>query len=245
MEPKQYPPLDILAMAAHPDDAELGCGGTLLMHKALGYRIGIADLTRGELGSRGDAKRREQESRAAAVCLQLDYRTQLGLPDGLFDESEAQLGAVVGVIRATRPRVVLANALGDRHPDHGRAAALVARAVFLSGLPKFESYDEGGIQQTAFRPGLLMHYIQDHYRKPGAVVDITDFFEGKMQAVRCYGTQFWNPDSAEPPTPISGIDFFPFLEARAREMGRLIGVTFGEGFEITSPLKISNITHFT
>lgn len=233
--------LDILAIAAHPDDAELGCGGTLILQKKLGHRVGILDLTRGELGSRGSADLRAKEARAAADFMGLDYREQLGLADGLFEATEPNLLSVVRAIRLTRPKVIVANALSDRHPDHGRAAQLVSRAVFMSGLTKFESFGNNNKKQEAFRPDVLLHYIQDHYRKPDLVVDITSFFEEKLEAVRCYSSQFYDPQSKEPQTPISGADFFPFLEARAREMGRLIGVSFGEGFELVKPLKINDL----
>jgi len=238
-----FAPLDVLAIAAHPDDAELGCGGTLFLQKSLGQRVGILDLTRGELGSRGSADVRELEARAAADFMRLDYRAQLGMADGLFEESLENLLLIVGAIRHTRPRLVLANALSDRHPDHGRAARLVARAVFMAGLPKFQSLSADGSLQSAYRPELLLHYIQDHYRKPDVVVDITSFFDKKMDAVRCYSSQFYDPHSQEPQTPISGADFFPFLEARAREMGRLAGVEYGEGFELDNPLISNNLTN--
>jgi bacillithiol biosynthesis deacetylase BshB1 len=237
-----FTPLDVLAIAAHPDDAELGCGGTLLLHKKLGHRIGILDLTRGEMGSRGSADVRDLEARTSADFMGLDYRAQLGMADGLFAENPENLLLIVGAIRQTRPRLVLANALSDRHPDHGRAARLVARAVFMSGLHRFQSQDADGCMQEAFRPELLLHYIQDHYRKPDVVVDITSFFDRKMGAVRCYTSQFHDPHSKEPHTPISGADFFHFLEARAREMGRLAGVEYGEGFELDKPLKNSDLT---
>ncbi|MBM3918039.1 MAG: bacillithiol biosynthesis deacetylase BshB1 [Sphingomonadales bacterium] len=245
MNQAHFTPLDVLAIAAHPDDAELGCGGTLLLHKSMGYRVGVVDLTRGEMGSRGNADLRDLEARAAADFMGLDYRAQLGMADGLFEESAANLQSIAGAIRYTRPRVVLANARGDRHPDHGRAARLVARAIFMSGLPMFETWGDDGHKQEAFRPELLLHYIQDHYRKPDVVVDITPFFEGKMDVVRCYSSQFHDPDNREPKTPISGADFFPFLEARAREMGRLIGVTYGEGFETDNPIKNRDLIGFT
>lgn len=242
MNQNQMSALDVLAIAAHPDDAELGCGGTLMLHKKLGRRVGILDLTRGELGSRGSADLRDAEARAAAEFMRLDYRAQLGMADGLFEETEANLLSMVRALRLTRPRVILANALSDRHPDHGRAAHLVRRAVFMSGLPKFETFGDNNMKQDAFRPDLLLHYIQDHFRKPDLVVDITPFFHEKMEAIRCYTSQFHDPTSKEPQTPISGADFFPFLEARAREMGRMIGVPFGEGFELHNPLKINDFT---
>lgn len=244
MTSNHFYPLDVLAVAAHPDDAELGCGGTLLLHQKMGRRVGILDLTRGELGSRGSAELRDKEARAAADFMGLHFRAQLGMSDGLFEATEDNLRSVVGALRYTCPRVILANAVSDRHPDHGRGAQLVARAVFLSGLPKFESFGADGNPQESFRPQLLLHYIQDHYRKPDIVVDITPFFEAKMEAIRCYSSQFHKPESKEHETPISGPDFFPFLEARAREMGRCIGVTYGEGFEINNPIKSKDLTNF-
>lgn len=227
--------LDILAFAAHPDDAELSCGGTLLAHRARGYRIGIVDLTQGELGTRGDVTTRMAEASAAAEILGLSYRQNLGMADGFFvNDREHQL-AIIRVIRSLRPAIVLANAIRDRHTDHGKGAELTAHACFLAGLSRIETYDDMGRPQAAWRPGHVYHYIQDRHITPDLVVDISPHWEQKKAAIMAYGSQFWKPDGGGPQTPISGEDFLLFLEGRARDMGRSIGVTFGEGFTSARP----------
>ncbi|MFN3528318.1 MAG: bacillithiol biosynthesis deacetylase BshB1 [Bacteroidia bacterium] len=223
--------LDILVFAAHPDDAELSCSGTIIKHIEQGKRLGIVDLTRGELGSRGNADIRAKEAEAAGQIMGIHYRTNLGMRDGFFTVDESHQLAIIQQIRLGRPDIVLANAVNDRHIDHGRAARLVAEACFLSGLHRIETEYEG-LQQTAWRPRAIYHYIQDRYVKPDLVVDISAQFPKKQAAIRAYGTQFYNPNSNEVPTPISSPDFLDFIEARAREMGRLIQVTYAEGFTV-------------
>lgn len=233
--------LDILAFAAHPDDVELTASGTMLHHKALGYKIGIVDLTRGELGTRGTAEDREKEAADASKVMQLDARENLGMADGFFEVNEANKLKVIEAIRAYRPDTVLCNAVSDRHIDHGRASTLVSEACFLSGLRKIETSRDGKLQE-AWRPRQVLHYIQDRYIKPDVVVDITPYFEKKMECVLAFKTQFYDPNSAEPETLISGKDFLRYLESRSREMGRYINASYGEGFTVERPVGAEDLT---
>ena len=228
--------IDLLAFAAHPDDAELGCGGTLLAEAARGRQTGIIDLTLGELGTRGTAESRMQEALDAGRLLGLSVRRNLGLADGFFrNDRESQL-LVVQQLRDLRPDVVLCNAPHDRHPDHGRAAQLVAEACFLSGLAKVETTDETGAPQAPWRPRLVYHYIQDRLLTPDFIVDISGHWAAKVEAIRAFRTQFFDPQATEPNTYISSPEFLHFLEARAREMGHLGGFEFGEPF--IAPRKV-------
>lgn len=235
------PKLDILVLAAHPDDAELGCGGTILRMKALGKKVGIADLTRGELGSRGTAEIRDAEAAAAAEILGLDVRVNVGLRDGFFQNEEKQQRAIIEVIRRFRPEVLLINAPKDRHPDHGRGSSLSRDAAFYSGLRRIETSHNGQAQE-AWRPKKVWTYIQDQLLMPDFVVDVSDYFETKMLAVKAFGSQFYNPESDEPETYISSLGFLKQIEARATEMGHLIGVAFGEGFISEKPLRVDDLT---
>ena len=221
--------LDILVMAAHPDDAELGCGGTILNHVAAGYKVGIVDFTRGELGTRGTPKTREQESIHSAKILGLTARENLNLPDGFFQNTKEHQLAVIKAVRKYQPSIVLANATHDRHPDHGRGSDLAFESCFLSGLTKIETEDEKG-KQIAWRPTALYHYIQSQFIEPDFVVDISETWEKKLEAIRAFKTQFFDPSSKEPETYISNPGFLKMLEARAVEMGHAIGVKHGEGF---------------
>jgi len=234
--------LDLLAFGAHPDDVELSAAGTLLVQKSLGNSIGIIDLTAGELGTRGTAETRAQEAATAAGILGLSIRENLGFADGFFSNDQEHQLAIIRVIRKFRPRIVLANALSDRHPDHGRAAELVARSCFLAGLRRIETWMENDVQEP-WRPEQVFHYIQDRHAKPDFVVDITPFWEDKMRAIRAFTSQFYTPGANEPETPISGKDFIGFLEARAREMGRISGVPFAEGFLVQRIPMVDNLFH--
>jgi N-acetylglucosamine malate deacetylase 1 len=234
-------PVVVLAISAHPDDAELSCGGALLKLKSQGYTTGILDLTRGELGTRGTPAIRAEEAAAASQILGLTTRICLNLPDGFFPNHEANQRQIIAVLRALRPRLVLANAPSDRHPDHGRAAELVRDACFLSGLRRIETIAADGKQQAAWRPSRLLHYIQDEHHQPQIVVDISAEFAQKMEAIRAFQSQFFNPASTEPGTHISSERYVHFLEARARVMGNMIGVEYGEGFVSHWPLPISNL----
>lgn len=222
--------LDILAIAAHPDDAELGCGGTIAKHTSLGYKVGITDLTRGELGTRGTPETRQKEASESAKILGVSVRENIGLPDGFFqNNAESQL-AVIRAIRTYQPRIILANAVYDRHIDHGKGASLAYDASFLSGLVKIETVNAQGEKQAPWRPEVVYHYVQSQFITPDFVVDISAEWETKMSAVKAFSSQFFNPDSEEPETYISKPGFLRMLEARAVEYGHAIGAAYGEGF---------------
>lgn len=233
--------LDILAFAAHPDDVELSCSGTLALHQKLGYKVGIIDFTKGELGTRGTPETRKEEAKLASEILHIAVRENLGFADGFFRNDQEHQLQVIEVIRRYQPTIVFANALSDRHIDHARAAQLAHDACFLSGLRKIHTKDQNGLAQQAWRPQAVYHYLQDRYLHPDLVVDITDYWALKFEAIKAFKTQFFDPTSAEPDTPISSADYFQFLEGRAREMGRLIGVTYGEGFMKNTPIGTRNL----
>jgi N-acetylglucosamine malate deacetylase 1 len=232
--------VDILFIAAHPDDVELCCAGTVFKHIALGHTVGIVDLTAGELGTRGNAALRAQEAARASEIMGINFRENLVLRDGFFDLSESNKLPVIRAVRRYKPEIVVTNAIRDRHPDHGRASQLVSESCFLAGLPKIEMEEEGQ-SLTAWRPRKVFHMIQDHYISPDICVDITPYIEKKNEAVLAFKSQFYDPVSSEPHTPISGLDFFEFLRARAREMGRLIGVEYAEGYTINGPVNKNNL----
>jgi bacillithiol biosynthesis deacetylase BshB1 len=221
--------INILAFGAHPDDVEISCSGTLLKHIAMGNTVGIIDLTQGELGTRGSAPLRLQEAEAARQLLGVSIRENLAMLDGFFEVNQENKLKVVEMIRKYRPQLVLANSIHDRHPDHGRASQLVSEACFLAGLPKVETA-LNGIAQEAWRPSAVYHYIQDRYIRPDVVFDVTPFMEKKIESIQAYSSQFFNPQSDAPETPISRSDFFDFLRSRAKEFGRPIGAEYGEGF---------------
>lgn len=227
--------LDILAMAAHPDDVELSCAGTLMVHGKMGKKIGVADLTAGELGTRGTAETRKQEAEDAAKAMGLDVRENLGLPDGFFENKKEHQLPLIRAIRKYRPDIVLANAPEDRHPDHGRAAQLIYDSCFLSGLIKIETELDGEKQQ-AWRPKQVFHFIQDRFLDPDFIIDITDVIEQKEKAIRCFKTQFLANKNDKLQTYISTPQFFSSLMHRSEIMGRMIGVPHGEGF--ISPKKL-------
>lgn len=233
--------LDILAFAAHPDDIELAASGTILKHIQLGKKVGIIDLTRGELGTRGSAALRDKEAQASAEILGLSTRQNLDLGDGIFEINEINLKKVVQMIRLFQPKVVLCNSISDRHPDHGRGGDLVSRACFLAGLVKFETTYESEKQQP-HRPVNVFRYIQDRWLEPDFVVDITAQMETKISSIKVFSSQFYDPDSAEPPTPISGSDFFEFITGRAMQFGRIINTKFGEGFNVERSIGVEDIT---
>lgn len=222
--------LDILVLPVHPDDAELGCGGTILKHIAAGKKVGIVDLTRGELGTRGSAEIRAQEAAAAAEILGLALRDNLGLPDGFFENTQAYQLKVIEVIRKYQPDIIITNAHYDRHPDHGRASDLVETSTFLSGLRKIETSFDGELQQE-WRPRLLLHFIQDQYIQPNIVVDVTDYWDKKIESVMAYSSQFYNPEwKGEPQTYISSPEFIKIIDGRGLEFGKSIQVKYAEGF---------------
>jgi len=225
--------LDILVFAAHPDDAELSCSGTLLLHQSRGKKIGIVDLTRGEMGTRGTPETRQQEADAASKVLKLDARENLGFADCFFRDDDTHRIKVIAAIRKYQPEIVLANAVKDRHPDHGRAAQLVAESCFHAGLVKVNT-DVDGKPQSAWKIKALYHYIQDRNYNPDFVIDISDWMDKKMEAILCYKSQFYNPDSKEPETPLTSRRFLEVaVQNRNAELGRSVGVTFAEGFTVS------------
>jgi len=229
--------IDILAFGAHPDDVELSAAGSLLKHKSMGKSIGIIDLTLGELGTRGNSETRKIEASEASQILGLDIRENLEMADGFFEINQENLLKVIQVIRKYKPWVVLANAPSDRHPDHARGAELVSRACFLAGLPKIQTFNNSQLQES-WRPKVLLHYIQDHFIKPDFVIDITHWHDEKMHAIAAFKTQFYNPNSNEPQTPISSKEFWELLKGKAQLMGRYAGFELGEGFIQSRPSGI-------
>lgn len=232
--------LDLLAFGAHPDDVELSASGTILAHIKQGYKCGIVDLTRGELGSRGDADTRDKEAEKAAEILGVSVRENLGMDDGFFQNDREHQLEIVKMIRKYRPEIILCNAVQDRHPDHGKASALVSDAVFLAGLIKVETeYEEQ--QQEAWRPKNVYHYIQDRFLKPDLVVDISEFWDKKMESILAYASQFYSPGMTGPQTAISSKEFLDFLASRSAEMGRPAGFRYGEGFTVERFPGVKNL----
>lgn len=221
--------LDIMAIGVHPDDVELGCGGTLALHASKGASVGIVDLTTGQLGTRGTPEIRVQEAEEAAKILGASIRENLGMEDGYFVNDAKHQLQLIQSIRKYRPDVVLANAPDDRHPDHGRAAQLIKEACFYAGLRKIESQWEGEVQE-AWRPKRLYHYIQFRYLTPDLIVDISDHAETKMKAIKAFASQFYDPSSNAPETLISSQRFMHQIESRMTEFGGQIHVNYGEGF---------------
>jgi len=232
--------LDILVFAVHPDDAELGCSGTILKHISQGKKVGIVDFTRGELGTRGTAETRDLEAAASAQILGLHARENLSFKDGFFKNDEAHQLEIIKMVRKYQPEIILTNALHDRHPDHGRAGDLANDAIFYSGLRKIETTLDG-IAQQEWRPRLVFQYIQDRYIKPDIIVDISDFMDKKIESIRAFKTQFDSPDESEPQTYISSPEFLESVIGRARELGKNIGTQYGEGFTSRKLLGISNL----
>ncbi|ACU03426.1 bacillithiol biosynthesis deacetylase BshB1 [Pedobacter heparinus] len=232
--------LDLLVLAVHPDDAELGCSGTIVKHIAMGKKAGIIDFTRGELGTRGTAETRDEEAADSAKIMGLHVRENLRFRDGFFKNDEAHQLEVIRMIRKYQPEIVLTNALHDRHPDHGRAGDLAEEACFLSGLAKINTALDGAAQE-AWRPRLVLQYIQDRYIKPDVIVDITPYFETKLAAIKAFKTQFFNPDLDGPDTYISSPEFFESVIGRAREFGKTVGGTYGEGFTSRKLLGVDNL----
>lgn len=221
--------LDILAIGVHPDDVELSCSGTILKHIAQGKKVGILDLTIGELGSRGSGELRLIEAKNAAKVLGVEVRENLGLADGFFRNDKESQAEIIKIIRKYKPEIVLANAIKDRHPDHGRASKLISEACFYAGLIKIET-SLNGINQDKWRPTAVYYYIQDRFIKPDFVVDVTAFVDKKIEAIQCFKSQFFDPNSNEPKTPISGEEFLDFIKARMMQYGREINVKYAEGF---------------
>ena len=221
--------LDILAVGAHPDDVELGAGATIAKEIAQGKKVGILDLTRGELGTRGSAEIRDHEARSAAQILGVSLRENLAFADGFFVNDKAHQLEVIKKIRKYQPEIVLCNAIDDRHIDHEKGAKLVSDACFLSGLRKIIT-EEKGLEQKAWRPKFVYHYIQWKNIEPDFVVDVGPFIDKKLEAVKAFSSQFYDPDSKEPTSPIATKNFLDSITYRAQDMGRIIGADYAEGF---------------
>lgn len=233
--------LDILAIGAHPDDVELGCGATLAKEISLGKKVGIVDLTRGELGTRGSAEIRDREAAHAAEVLGVAVRENLAFADGFFVNDKAHQMEVIKMIRKFQPEIVLCNAFEDRHIDHGKGSQLVSDACFLSGLRRIETLQDG-VTQEAWRPKQVYHYIQWKPLEPDFVVDVTGFMEIKMKAIRAYASQFYDPKSKEPVSPIATRNFLESIEYRAKDLGRLIGTDHAEGFSVERYVAVNDLS---
>jgi bacillithiol biosynthesis deacetylase BshB1 len=233
--------LDILVFAAHPDDAELSCSGTIAAHVAAGYRCGIVDFTQGEMGTRGTPELRMQEAAQSSEILGLSVRKNLGFEDIKFINDWSHQLEVIKMIRKYQPEIVLSNAVKDRHPDHAKAAELVQQAFFKAGLQKIHTTLDGSAQQ-AYRPRKLYNYIQTDYIEPDFVVDISDYWEHKYNSIMAFKSQFHDPNSKEPKTFISSPEFLNFIQARASEFGHRIGVKYGEGFTSSVTPGVKDIT---
>ena len=232
--------LDILAFGAHPDDVELGCSGTIAKEVSLGKKVGIIDLTRGELGTRGSVAIRNEESAKASEILGVTVRRNLDMRDGFFINDEAHQLKVIEMIRKYQPEIVLCNAIMDRHIDHGKGSKLVSDACFLSGLIKIET-ELNGEKQQAWRPKVVYHYFQWQNIEPDFVVDISGFMDKKMESVLAYGSQFYDPNSNEPVTPITSKTFLDSVKYRAEDLGRLVGVEYAEGFTTERYLAVNSL----
>ena len=233
--------LDILAFGAHPDDVELGCSGTLAKEISLGKKVGIIDLTRGELGTRGSVAIRNSESANASEILGVSVRENLDMRDGFFINDEAHQMKVIEMLRKYRPEIVLCNAIQDRHIDHGKGSKLVSDACFLSGLRRIETTVDGKLQE-AWRPKVVYHYIQWENITPDFVVDISGFLEIKMESILAYSSQFYKENSSEPESPISSKNFLDSVKYRAQDLGRIIGTAHGEGFTVERYLAVNSLS---
>ena len=235
--------LDILAIGVHPDDVELGCSGTLINEKRNGKVTGIIDLTQGELGTRGTIETRYAEAAKAAGIIGVSVRENLKMRDGFFKNDETHQLQLIRAIRKYRPEIVIGNVLDDRHPDHGRAGHLIADACFLAGLAKIETFDDNGNPQVKWRPKFVLHYLQDWYHEPDLLVDISDSFEQRMESIKAYSTQFFTDPTGEegPQTYISTPDFLDAVIARARMLGKRIGVKYAEGFITEKKIGIRSL----
>ncbi|MFN3996421.1 bacillithiol biosynthesis deacetylase BshB1 [Algoriphagus sp.] len=232
--------LDILVIAAHPDDAELGCSGTIAAHVAKGYKVGIVDLTKGEMGTRGTPETRIQEAEEAAKILGLSARENLGFDDVFFKDDKDHQYELIRIIRKYQPEIVLANAISDRHPDHGKGASLATHACFMSGLRKIETSFEG-ITQEPWRPNFVYHYIQNNYIKPDFIFDISEYWDTKVASIMAFKSQFYDPSNQEPASFISSPEFLPFIESRAREFGHRILSKYGEGFTVERLIGVEDL----
>ncbi|MRG44014.1 bacillithiol biosynthesis deacetylase BshB1 [Chitinophaga sp. SYP-B3965] len=235
--------LDILAIAAHPDDVELSCAGTLMVHAEQGMKVGIVDLTQGELGTRGTPEGRLIEAQDACKLMGVHVRENLGLADGFFQNNKEDQLKVIRAIRKFKPEIVLANAMDDRHPDHGRGGRLIADACFLAGLRKIETEDNG-VPQEAWRPKQVFHFLQDRYYQPDFVIDITSVIDKKIEAIKCFKTQFLAAKDHEPQTYISSPEFFESVLYRAKMLGKMVGVAYAEGYTSAKMLGLRSMKDF-
>ena len=233
--------VDILAIGVHPDDVELCASGTILKHLDLGYTVAICDLTQGELGTRGSGPLRLQEAEKAKQILGISHRENLGMADGFFQHNEENIKKIAKVIRKYKPEIVLANAVTDRHPDHGRASKLISDACFYAGLVKIETRDDEGLIQSAWRPKAVYHYIQDRDLKADFVVDITQYLDKKIESIMAYSSQFFDPESKEPETPISSKAFIDYMKAKNRAYGRDLGAEYAEAFTVEHNMGVKNL----
>ncbi|HCL82963.1 MAG TPA: bacillithiol biosynthesis deacetylase BshB1 [Chitinophagaceae bacterium] len=238
--------IQVLAVAVHPDDAELCCSGTLMIEKMRGKTTGVVDLTRGELGTRGTPELRLEEAAAAARIMDLDVRENLGMEDGFFQNHEENQRKLIRAIRQFQPEIVLAAALADRHPDHGRAGKLISDSCFLSGLRKISTQDDQGREQEQWRPKYVFHFIQDRFYQPSFVYDISPVFGRKLEAIHAYSSQFYSTTYAqdEPQTYISGPEFLDSIVGRAQMLGKMVGVKYAEGFISEKMIGVSSLDSF-
>ncbi|MCF6279107.1 MAG: bacillithiol biosynthesis deacetylase BshB1 [Flavobacteriaceae bacterium] len=232
--------LDILAIGAHPDDVELGCGATIAKEVSLGKKVGILDLTCGELGTRGSAEIRDKEAANAAKILKVSVRENLGFADGFFTNDKEHQLKIIKILRKYQPEIVLCNAIEDRHIDHSKGSKLVSDACFLSGLRKIETQLDG-IDQDAWRQKKIYHYIQWKNLEPDFVVDVTGFIDVKLDAVKAYTSQFYDPNSKEPMSPITSKNFIDSIKYRAKDLGRIIGTEFAEGFTVERYVAVKKL----
>jgi N-acetylglucosamine malate deacetylase 1 len=233
--------LDLLAIGAHPDDVELGCSGVIIKEVKRGKQVGVVDLTEGELGTRGTVESRYQEAADAAKIMGIAVRENLKMRDGFFQNDEKHQLKLIRVLRKYKPEIVFGNILDDRHPDHGRAGKLIYDSCFLSGLRQVKTVDENGQEQEKWRPKYLLHYLQDRFYEPDVIVDISDIWEQRLEAIKAFKTQFHDPESEEPQTYISSPEFLESIISRARLLGKRIGVQFAEGFISKKNIGIHNL----
>ena len=233
--------VDILAFGAHPDDVELGCGGTIALSIAQGKTVAIVDLTQGELGTRGDVQTRKNEAKIASDILKIYNRENLKLQDGFFENNVKNQLILIEKIRKYQPNIVLCNSRKDRHIDHGKANQLVNDSCFLSGLNKIDTFDQNGKNQLSWRPHIVLEYIQWNEVKPDIVVNITGYLDKKIEAVKAYKSQLFDSNNTEKNTPISSENFLNSVTYRAQNLGRLIGTEAGEGFTSRQLLAVNEL----
>jgi bacillithiol biosynthesis deacetylase BshB1 len=233
--------VDILAFGIHPDDIELSCSGTLLKHIEMGYSVGLCDLTAGELGTRGNAQLRKQEAIDAQIKMGAKFRVNLGMPDGFTQWNKENIIAIAKIIRQSKPKIVLANAIEDRHPDHGRGAKLVSDACFYSGLSKIEIFDDKGNNLDRWRPQSVYHYIQDRNIPYDLLFDISGVFDQKMELILSFKSQFYTGYEKGIQTPISGKNFMDFMESKNRSYGRDLNVEYAEAYTTNRDIGVKNL----